>query len=268
MRASRKSQIWKWARDGPATERAFTLIELLVVIAVIAVLLAIFMPCLNAARTVSRRTACAAHLKNIAHAWTMYLNEPSGRFYQAKEANVAYGGWRGKYQWAPRPLNSYLGVPADANASQAGIFRCPADRGGVPGEAMTEKAYDINGTSYTTNVLLIGQDQCPPISAKTVPLAQEINKVLPNLTINKITTKPGLLLLIGDFGWVNQWRAAPLPAVWKEQAEWHGRPDCYNLAFLDGHVRFLRIERGIYVADDYTLLPCAELIPLARKCQD
>jgi prepilin-type processing-associated H-X9-DG protein len=254
-------------RDPSVATGAFTLVELLVVIATIAVLLSVLLPCVRAARSAAKRTVCSAKLKQIAHAWTMYLGEQGGGFYQVPNANITYGGWRGKYRLSPRPLNTCLQIPVDANASSATAFLCPADRGGVPNEPMEEKAYDINGTSYNTNVLLVGADQCSPINVQTLPLTEEINKRLPNLTIQRVTAKPAQLLLVGDFGWFNQWRAAPLPPAWKEQAEWHGRPDSHNMAFLDGHIQFLRIERGIYIAPEYTVLPFTELFSQARDCQ-
>jgi len=193
--------------------RAFTLIELLVVIAVIAILLSVLLPCLRMARLVANRTVCGGRLRQIAQACMMYTGDSGGKFYQATNAGITYGGWRGKYGLSPRPFNPYLGVAPDANASQARVFLCPADRGGVPNEPMEERAYDINGTSYNANVLLLGRDQCPPINIQTLPLTQEINKKLPNLTTNQLTAKSADLLLLGDRGWFNQWRAAPLPPV-------------------------------------------------------
>jgi len=67
----------------------FTLIELLVVIAV---LLAILLPALRKARTLTKRVACQSNLKQIAVAWNMYLDDNDGRFYQARNGNLNYGG--------------------------------------------------------------------------------------------------------------------------------------------------------------------------------
>ena len=133
----------------------------------------------------------------------------------------------------------------------------------------TVKAYKIYGTSYQTNIFLIGPNACGPFSTKTAPLDTEINKRLGNVT-RKETSSPSLLLVVGDYGWVNQWDPGySYPTVTrKEQAEWHGQEDSHNLAFLDGHVKFLKIRKGIYVAEDYKILPFKELDSLAYTVQD
>jgi len=56
-------------------KRAFTLIELLVVIAIIAVLMAILMPSLRAARDQAKRVHCVSNVKTLSLAWFMYKDE-------------------------------------------------------------------------------------------------------------------------------------------------------------------------------------------------
>lgn len=248
--------------------RAFTLIELLVVIAVIALLLAILMPALRAAKSVAKRVGCQSNLKQIALAWNMYLQDHDGRFYQCEDANLNYGGWCGMIGLAPRPLNSYFGLPVDLETeSNARVYCCPADRGGVPGFAWREKAYHYLGTSYYTNIMLIGPDQVLVLNDKFKTLHEEINKRLKDLKINHVANA-SRLLLVGDYGWLNQWRAAPHPRQdWKELAEWHGREDHFSMAFLDGHTAFLEIRKGYYVTDEYCVLPFQELYDLACEVQ-
>jgi prepilin-type N-terminal cleavage/methylation domain-containing protein len=255
----------------------FTLIELLVVIAVIAVLLAILLPALRKARTLTKRVACQSNLKQIAVASNMYLDDNDGRFYQARNGNLSYGGWKGMQGgYLHRPLNNYFNLPVDLPddfdiENDAKIFCCPGDVGGVPGYAVLEKAYHYIGTSYQTNCMLIGPDQMLIGNDKFADLHVEVNKRLKKLNISRVNHH-SRLLLVGDFGWYNQCKPLPLPphpdVDLKELAEWHGRVDCHNMAFLDSHVKFLNIRKGIYVADEYSMVPFEELLGMAREIQE
>ncbi len=255
------------------TYGGFTLIELLVVIAVIAVLLAVLLPALRRARTLTKRIACQSNLRQIAVAWSMYLDDNEGRFYQGRNANLDYGGWKGIQGWSPRPLNRYFNLPVDLPEefeieNDARIFCCPADRGGVPGYAAQEKAYHYLGTSFQTNVMLIGPDQMLVVADKFQPLHEEVNKRLRNLKRDRVSHH-SRLLLIGDYGWYNQCKPLPHPREdWKELAEWHGRIDCHNMAFLDGHVKLLEIRKGFYMTDEYNVMPFEDLFAMTRQIQE
>jgi prepilin-type processing-associated H-X9-DG protein len=246
------------------------LIELLVVVAVMAVLLAVLMPVLGRARGLARRVRCGANLKQLALAWRMYLPDNEYRFYQGRNANINYGGWKGLKGWWPRVLNSYVGLadPNDVTEQDAQVFCCPADRGGVPGGSSHVKVYRLHGTSYQTNIFLVGQDSCQSFSTHTQELDLAIAARLPQLDINRVAKNHSRLLLIGDYGWINQWKPRPHPRPeWKDLAEWHRKADCHNVAFLDGHVDFLRIRKGYYVTDEYWVLPFEDLSDLAGSVQ-
>jgi prepilin-type N-terminal cleavage/methylation domain-containing protein len=60
-------------------KRGFTLIELLVVVAIIAVLIAILLPAISAAREMAKRTLCGANLKTIALGYLTYAHD-NGQF--------------------------------------------------------------------------------------------------------------------------------------------------------------------------------------------
>jgi prepilin-type processing-associated H-X9-DG protein len=48
---------------------------------------------------------------------------------------------------------------------------------------------------------------------------------------------------------------------------WHNLPNYHNVAFLDGHVEFLFIRKGLYVAPTYRVQPFEELDNLAASVQ-
>ena len=263
--ASRKVPI-SFSRRLP---KGLTLIELLVVIAVFVGLLAILMPALRKARSLARRAHCQANLRQLALAWNVYLSDNNGDFYQAINANLSYGGWKGIVGWWPRPLNSYLGL-SESNqglVSTAQVFRGRSDRGGTPGPFVRLQAYRYWGTSYQTNIFLIGQDGCGAFSDATQELDAEISKRLRNLNLGKVAN-PARVLLIGDYGWVNQWKPVPHSfEEWKKRAEWHDKPEHFSLAYLDGHCDFLHIRKSHYVADEYSVVPFSDLYGLAREAQ-
>jgi prepilin-type N-terminal cleavage/methylation domain-containing protein/prepilin-type processing-associated H-X9-DG protein len=249
---------------------AFTLIELLVVVAVIAVLLAVLLPSLSQCRALASRLRCASNLRQLWMAWDGYSSAHDGDFYQGVTANLSYGGWRGIKNWWPRPLNRYVGF-ADPNSvteqSAKGVFCCPADRGGVPGSFFREKAYRVHGTSYQTNIFLIGPDACQAFSTHTAELDALISAKLAHLNIGSVANH-SRVLLIGDYGWINQWKPKPhSDDEAKALAEWHRRADHHNAAFLDGHVEFLEIRKGYYVTSKYCVLPFEDLFGLAREVQ-
>lgn len=86
--------------------QGFTLIELLVVIAIIALLLAIVMPSLKAAREASKRLFCMSSIRMLATAWNSYATENDGKLAEAKTADVAeVSSNPPRYSWSFTTIN-------------------------------------------------------------------------------------------------------------------------------------------------------------------
>src|SRR5664279_2631341 len=75
---------WGWLRprrreSPPASAMGFTLIELLVVIAIIAILAAILLPALSAARERAHALICLNNTHQLALAWQLYADDHDGQ---------------------------------------------------------------------------------------------------------------------------------------------------------------------------------------------
>jgi hypothetical protein len=112
--------------------------------------------------------------------------------------------------------------------------------------------------------MLVGQNQLgTDVPEPWDELHEEINKYLANVKRTHIA-EPARVLLVGDNNWVGQWRFG------KDYDEytWHDKEYYYNLAFLDGRVDFIHIRKGLYVTDEYCVMPFKELKAVARELQE
>jgi prepilin-type N-terminal cleavage/methylation domain-containing protein/prepilin-type processing-associated H-X9-DG protein len=145
--------------------RAFTLVELLVVIGIIAVLIAILLPALQAARRQASQVQCASNMRQISLAMLMYVQNYKGKLPPSQiRAGSAIAPVYGEGWWWATELVRYKFINAPnlfpapgANKvfNRSSVFRCPegvdedALKGGA-GEYPTDaknNAYNIPNES-------------------------------------------------------------------------------------------------------------------------
>jgi len=126
-------------RAVPYSAGAFTLIELLVVIAIIAILAALLLPSLRAAKDDSLGIKCMSNMRQMSLGWRMYAQDNRESVVLASAGGTGGYAVNNKYAWCQQeedfsdnpknydptvditigPLYPYIGSP--------GVYKCPAD---------------------------------------------------------------------------------------------------------------------------------------------
>jgi len=223
----------------PQRRRGFTLIELLVVIAIIAILAAILFPAFARARENARRSSCQSNLKQIGLGMLQYSQDYDERL-------VSQVGGSGTQSWVDL-IQPY--VKSDQ------LFICPSD---------TNKTVVMNGsssakhTSYAYNVQL----NLPPVSPFTIWIGRNTSQITSVATMVALTDSGMAGTDVVGNGWIlgvptagadatakgyETW-AAPGTAVDTTNGNTFVAPiarhlETVNVAFADGHVKSLRLEK-------------------------
>ena len=233
-------------------EKSFTLIELLVVIAIIAILAALLLPSLNAARQKAKSSLCQNNQHQTIQSITMYANDANGYAIQP-EGWQGTGGRTTNWRYWPDLLIEGQYLPdirvkgriywdGSEVKSSSNVFSCPAvmppsahnPTGGLTmtnGTPSTALAYGVRNINTAAGGYYFpgersGNGQCPRL--ETVKSAGPFMAD----TI-KLTWSPSNLP--GQTTWLAQW-----PSMYNNQGTIyiaHRRTS--NIIFPDGHVEAL-----------------------------
>ena len=97
------------SRRRALAPRGFTLIEVLVVIGIIALLISILLPSLNAAQRAAMKVTCASNLRTIGQSYAQYTGESKGKYPPVNTFLGPNGPW-GRPPLGPPPTFTPMGT--------------------------------------------------------------------------------------------------------------------------------------------------------------
>jgi prepilin-type N-terminal cleavage/methylation domain-containing protein/prepilin-type processing-associated H-X9-DG protein len=235
--------------------RAFTLVELLVVVAIIAVLVGLLLPAVQAARAAARRTQCINNMRQIGLAIHQYADTHRGQFPLLAYHNTVQNS-------KTEEEKSWIATIAPHLENVDEIRLCPEDRARMEKEDYAENVV----TSYAMNGYLrkggsANTAGLPPVlvdalKAADKDLADTMNDLLD--THSTIVLFEGIAFQLSRhydhvhcYSWFSEAnlanRAAPHFAVYKEvekEVALDRHPgETANYLYADGHVDSITNEQ-------------------------
>ncbi|MEN6428415.1 MAG: type II secretion system protein [Phycisphaerales bacterium] len=234
------------------------MIELLVVIAVIAVLLAILVPVMSAAKERAQRAVCLSNLRQLTTAWIAYVDDHDGRIVYGRAGSDAYFGsyrivqkaWLGPAFLTSENRSALLKAPNKGALwpylQDIDIYRCPRWSGHFATYATVPAARGtlVEGTYQVTSIAntddLIGKR----IGATVLRLAKLTDISSPGAAERAVFLDQGTAPDSSDF------------YVYYLSPQWQGRlaPPTHHakgmtLSMADGHAEYWKWKGRETAAD-------------------
>jgi prepilin-type N-terminal cleavage/methylation domain-containing protein/prepilin-type processing-associated H-X9-DG protein len=218
----------------------FTLIEILVVIAIIAILAAILFPVFARARENARRASCQSNLKQLSLGLIQYTQDYDERY--------PYGYDAGQRLWGEQ-IFPYV--------KSTQVFVCPSD---PKTYAVPTASQLVPGYSYGLNMVyndpshwIFGQYLAVPAQIPITTAAVEDSSG--TVWTGDVATLAASAPLIRGYYYLsgvnnstlvlNDSNCGSTPCLWSttQTTGWYARHlDTVNVAFLDGHVKAMKVE--------------------------
>ncbi|HKI70533.1 MAG TPA: prepilin-type N-terminal cleavage/methylation domain-containing protein [Verrucomicrobiae bacterium] len=200
--------------------RAFTLIELLVVIAIIAILAAMLLPALAAAKQKAWTIACNANLHQISLGMTMYADDSKGLYPESG----------GVIPWGKTDLHTHLASWMQQIFSyvrNTNVYRCPANK-----FQPKAKQSDFNYFNGARAAYVVAHEDDAPLDSKRILF-------------------PTAYVLSGDTIWNTGFEydadkddysqncvgGLPNGIPWED---WQAHDEGQNILFADGHTKWYK----------------------------